>query len=174
MCFAMLGLGAAAGTAGSTSLLGSLGTIASLGSSIIGGIAQYQNAMAQAAAYEASAEAAHKSAIQSLEESEDESDIRRRQGVSQIAKNKAILAAQGIDVSGEFAMDLLDDQRTILEEDTFAMRESGTRKGNAYEEEATNYRNMADSARSSAGIGLIGTLFSGFSSVGKRYASYAY
>lgn len=180
-------LGAAAGAIGGGSALGGLGTIFSIGSGLIGAFAQIQNANAEAAALEQQArldeiqaKEEEEASLEFLERGREESDRRRRAGAIQKGDQRAALAANGVDVEGELAIDLLDDTSTIIADDAFAIRENSrleaegeTQKARNSRWRAAGNRTKASNVKSAGTFGAIGTILSTGAKVGSRFSSYS-
>ena len=171
MCFdpvtAIAGIQTAVGSIGTT-----LGTAASIGGGVISAYAQVQNAKAQAEAARRTAQAQEEAARDALEQGAQESDRRRQVGAGMIAENTAAMAANGVDVTGAQALDVLDDTRFMVEEDAFAIRENSRRRAEGHSQAAANSLADASSARRNAFFAPVQTLLSTASSVGRRYASW--
>lgn len=155
-----------------TTMAGSLGTAATIGGGLITAYSQMQNARVAAQAAEATAAASSQAARETLEQGAEESDIRRRAGAAQIAENRAALAASGVDVGGEQALDILDDQSTIIREDAFAIRETARRRATGLSQSAANALTEARSQRSKATFAPISTLLTTAAKVGSKYTPY--
>lgn len=168
---AVAGGAAATGAAGASGILGTLGTVATVGSGVIGAISQYTNAKAQADAAAQTAAFQDEQARERLEQAEEEAVLRQRAGAAQIAKNQAAMAANGIDLSGDFAIDQLATDRLILEEDVLAIRENGRRSAQAGFQQSANSRAQADGFSRDAIFKPVGTILTTAAKVGNRYAS---
>jgi len=175
MCFdpvtAIAGISSAISSIGTT--LGAIGTIASIGGGVISAYAQVQNSKAQAAAATRTAEAQDEAARDAIEQGKQESDKRRRAGAALQAENVAGMAANGIDVGGAQALDVLDDSQFLIEEDAFTIRENSRRQATNLAQGAANSRAEAASAKSNAFFAPVQTLLSTASKVGNKYASWA-
>ena len=155
-----------------TAMAGTAGTAATIGAGLITAYSQMQNARVAAQAAEATAAANTQAARETLEQGESESDRRRAAGAAVIAENRAALAASGVDVGGEHALDLLDDQSTIIEEDAFSIRETAKRRATGLSQSAANALTEASSQRSKAVFAPISTLLTTASKVGSKYTPY--
>lgn len=167
---ALASAGAAAGTAGG--LWGTLGTIAQIGAGLFGAIGQAQNARLQAEAARRSAEYAQEAARESLEAGEQESDLVRRRGAQLMGQNMVAMAANGMDVTGVQALDVLDDTRQGVEQDAFRIRTNAWREAKSLSQQSANYRAEEASARSAAFFQPLQTIMSTAATVGNRYASW--
>lgn len=174
MCFdpvtAIAGIKAAAASVGTA--LGSVGTAVTIGSGVLSAYSQVQNSRLQAQAAARTAQAQEEAARQALEQGEQESDRRRQAGAAMASSNMAAMAANGLDVSGAQALDILDDTRFLVEEDAFAIRENARRRGEGFSQAAANSMADAASARRNAFFAPVQTLLSTASTVGRRYASW--
>lgn len=155
-----------------TGLAGSLGTVATIGSGLITAYSQMQNAKAATQAAEQTATAQERAAFETLQQGEDESDRRRAAGAAIKSENRVALAASGVDVGGEHALDLLDDQSTIVEEDAFAIRETARRRATGFSQDAANSLTEANSQRSEATFAPISTILTTAAKVGSKYTPY--
>lgn len=160
-----------AGAAGST--LGGLSTIFSVGSGLLGAYATFQNSRAQAAALEEQAAQQEAAARERLEQGREESDRRRRAGAIQLGEQRAALAANGIDVEGDLALNLLDDSSTIISEDAFSIRENSRRGAQGLSQQAANSRTQATNARSEGTFGAISTILTTGAKVGSKFRQYS-
>lgn len=172
--------GLAAGVAGG----GGFGSIFQLLGGVVSAIGQMQNANAQAAVYEQQAELNRKQAIEQeeasrelLEQGRTESDRRRRQQAINAGEQKAALAANGVDVEGELAIDVLDDSQTVADEDAFNIREQSrlnaegrTQEARNLKVEANNNEVRASNARSQGMFGAFGTILSTGAKVSQSFA----
>jgi len=174
MCFdpvtAIAGISAAVSSMGTT--LGTIGTIASIGGGAISAYAQMQNSKAEAAAATRTAAAQDEAARKSIEQGEQESDRQRRVGAQLQSENKAAMAANGVDVTGAQALDVLDDQRFMVEADAFTIRENARSSAGNLSQAAANSRASASSAKSNAFFAPVGTLLSTAAKVGDKYKSW--
>ena len=131
-----------------------------------------QNAKAQAEAATRTARAQEQAAREALEQGADESDRRRQAGAALMGENRAAMAANGVDVTGAQALDVLDDTRFLIEEDAFAIRENSRRQARNFSQSAANSRTQAENARRDAFFAPVQTLLSTASSVGRQYSSW--
>lgn len=169
--------GAAAGAAGAASAgIGAMGTL-SLGLSTAGGLisayGQIQNNKATARAAKLNAAATEKASRDSIAAGEKESDKLRRQGAISTGAMRAQMAANGIDPNSADAMSLLNEQRTLIEEDAFTIRENSRRQGQGMAQQSANYTADASTARSNAFFQPMGTLLTTGAKVGEKYASWS-
>lgn len=174
MCFdpisAIAGIKAAVTAIGTS--LGSIGTIASIGSGVLSAYSQVQNSKAQAAAAISTAKAQEEAARDAIEQGDQESDKRRRAGAAMQAENIAGMAANGIDVGGVQALDVLDDNQFLIEEDAFSIRENARRSATNLSQSAANSRAEAASARSNSVFAPISTVLTTAAKVGNKYATW--
>lgn len=154
------------------SISSTYGTAMTVGSGLITAYSQMQNARTAAAAAEQTAAQNAKAARETLEQGKDESDQRRAAGAALKAENRAALAASGVDVGGEHALDILDDQSTIIEEDAFSIRETSRRRATGLSQSAANAMTEAGSQKSKAIFAPISTLLTTGAKVGSKYTPY--
>lgn len=152
--------------------IGMMGTGMQALSGALGAVGQFANSRAQAAAAEASARRAERSARQSIEAGDQESDLARRRGAALIARNTVAQAANGMDVTGAHALDILEDSKQGIEQDAFRIRTNARREAEALSGQAANFRAEAASARSSAIFQPLQTILTTGARVGQRYASW--
>lgn len=150
--------------------IGGLSSIFQLGSGLLGAYAVYQNSQAQAAALKQTAELQEIAAAQEIKRGEDESDRRRRAGAIQIGEQRAAMAANGVDVTGELALDLLDDTSTLIAEDAFSIRENARRNAQGLLNQAANSRTQAANASPQGKYGAIGTILTTGAKVGPKFS----
>jgi len=174
----MLGGTAAAGTAAAgtaaagAGTLGTLSTIATLGSGIMSAYGQRQSAKAQEAVAKANARNAEVAADNALEAGREESDkVRRRASLVQ-GRQRASMAANGVDVTSADAIDLLDDSKMLAEEDAFTIRENARRRAEGMDVQSANYETQASAARSEGFYRPMGTLLTTGAKVGSKYRSW--
>lgn len=167
--------GAAAGTAAAgSSIMGTIGTIASIGSGVVGAVSSIQSGNAAAAAANATAQQQERAAVQALEASEREATLTQRRAAQMRGENRVALAAQGVNVNSTEALELLENFDTQVEEDLFAIRENGVRAANSYGQDAANSRAQGASARSQGRWGAASTLLGTAARVGERWRPYVY
>ncbi len=162
--------GAATALGGS---LGGMSTLFSVGSGLMGAYATYQNGQAQASALEQQAAQQEAAARQSLEQGREESDRRRRAGAIQLGDQRAALAANGIDVEGELAIDLLDDSSALISEDAFSIRENSRRSAAGLSQQAANSRTSASNAASEGMFGAVSSVLTTGAKVGSKFRQYS-
>lgn len=163
-----------AGSVGAAeSTLGGLSTIFSVGSGLLGAYATFQDSRAQASALEQQAAQQEAAARDRLEQGREESDRRRRAGAIQQGQQVAALAANGIDVEGDLALDLLDDSSTLVSEDAFSIRENARRGATGLSQQAANSRTSAANARSEGTFGAISTVLTTGAKVGSKFRQYS-
>lgn len=167
MCIDPLSLGAIG-----SFIASNVGTVASVASGLVGAYATVQNSRAQAKALEAQSAQEAEAARDALIQGEEESDRRRRAGAIQAGEQRAALAANGIDVEGEIALDILDDNQTLIEEDAFAIRENSRRAAKGFAQRSANSSTQASNARSQGTFGAISTVLTTASKVGSKFAKY--
>ncbi len=155
------------------SALGGASTLFGVGSGLLGAYATYQNGRAQASALEQQAADQERSARQRLEQGREESDRRRRAGAIQLGNQRAALAANGVDVEGELAIDLLDDSSQVIDEDAFSIRENSRRDATSLSQQSANSLTQAANARSEGTFGAISTVLTTGAKVGSKFSRYA-
>lgn len=132
-----------------------------------------KNASAQAAAARQTAQAQEQAARDALEAGEDASDRKRREGAQFAARQKAALAANGVDVGGAAAIDILDDTAELVEQDAFAIRENSRLQAQSFSQQAANSKAQAESYDSQALFQPIATVLTTGAKVGEKYAEWA-
>lgn len=153
--------------------MGAIGTAATVASTGISAYASYRNAaMAQQVA-ERNAKEQDKAALQAIEQGQQESDRQRAAGARLLAEQRVGMAANGLDLSGGNALEVLTDTGRLVEQDAFAIRENARRGAGQMAVGAANSRADAMSARSEKFFGPATSLLSGAAKVGNRYASWA-
>lgn len=165
MCVAPLAAAGASGLGGLSSLFQVLG-------GLFTAVTTIQQANTAAAVAAQNAEAQDEAARDALEQGRQESDRRRRAAAALLGQQKVAMAANGVDLSSDTALDLLDDTKFLSEEDAFAIRENNLRNAKGFAQQAANYRAEAASARSAGLFGGISTLLTTGVKVGKRWAPY--
>jgi len=175
MCFDPISMAATlkAATVAVGTTLGGVGTAATVGAGAITAYSQVKNMRSQAAAASATAAAQDEAARQAVEQGEQESDrLRTRSSVAE-GENIAAMAAQGVDVNSAQAIDILDDNRFLAEEDAFTIRSNAGRRADQFSQSAANSRSQARTARSNAIWQPVSTILTTGARVGSKYASWA-
>lgn len=170
------GGGAAAGTAAGAAATGwgTLGTIATVGSGLVSTMGMMQQGKAAAAAANATAQQQELAAQQTLEASDRELTLLRRQQAQVQGGNRVALAAAGVDVNSQEAMDLLNDYDLQADEDAFVIRENSLRAARGYGQQAANSRLEGANAKSRSRYGAAGTILETATKVGDRWKPYVY
>ena len=165
--------GTAAGTAAGIGTAGGISTALTVGSGIIGAYGQYVNARAQERVAEQNAAAQEEAARESITIGERESDRQRRAGAISNSRIRAQLAANGIDPGSDAALDFLDEQRELIEEDAFTIRTNALSQAQNQTRAASNFRADAATARSNAFFQPLGTVLTTGARVGAKYSQWA-
>lgn len=165
---AVAGLATALGTT-----VGGLGIAATVAGGVVTAYSQVRNAKMQQRAANRTAVAQDEAARDALEQGNQESDRRRAAGAALKGENMAALAANGVDVGSEQAIDLLDDTHDLIEDDAFTIRENSRRQATNFAQGAANSRADAASAKSAAFFAPISTILGTTAKVGNKYASMA-
>ena len=105
-----------------------------------------------------------------IDQGREDSDRKRAAVARTMGTNKVAMAANGMDVGGAHALDILDDQKDVGEADAFAIRETSRRTANHRLTAAGNYRADAINAKSSAKANATQTILTGASKVGPNWA----
>lgn len=183
MCIDPVSIGLAISTVGA-SIGTALGGTAAAGSAAAGGIgtaltlasggltvySQMQNARMQGQIATRNAEAQDRAAIEAMREGEDRSTRQRQAAAVLQGQQRVGMAANGIDVTADSAIEFLDETKTLAEEDAFAIRESSRRMAGNADIAASNARAEAQSQRSASFFEPVGTVLGTASRVGRRYA----
>lgn len=162
----------ATGAAGAASSGLNFAKALKIGSGVASAIGGYTSARAQSAAASANAEAQNEAARLSLERGTEEANLQRRRAAAQISKNRAAMAANGLDVGGELATSLLSQQEIFAEEDALAIRENARQRASNFAVQASNSALDARMARTASITQPLGTLLTTASQVGRRYNEY--
>ena len=157
MCVALLG--AAAG--------GGLGTVLSIGTSLIGGFMQYQaqNAAAKAAQATAAynAETARRQAVDARERGKADAQDRQREVAARIAAFSATNAAAGVDPNYGSPLTMAASSAREGASDVETIRKNATRRAELYERQAgleiAEGQNRAAAARAEGRTALISGAF---------------
>lgn len=165
-------VGSAAAIGGAGIGLGTIGTALQLGGSVVGAISQYQNSRAMAAAAERSASAANRRAYEATQSGEEESDLARRKGALLAARNKVSMAANGVDVTGAHAMELLEDTTSSANQDAFRIRTNAYRQAAGISQQAANFSADAASHSSASIFQPIQTLLGAGGRMMDRWSQY--
>ena len=174
MCFDPITLGVTLSTMASSigTTLGTVSSLASLGAGAVSAFSSIQQGRAANKAAQVTAAQQETQARETFEQGEAESDLLRQRGASLRGKNKAALAASGVDVTQGDALDLLDDQSTLVEEDAFAIRENARKGATSIAGQAQQTLQTGANAQG-AGLGqAFGTILTTAGKVGSRYAKF--
>lgn len=153
--------------------MGAIGTVASAASGVVGAYSAIQSGNAAAAAAEATAKQQEAAARESIIAGDEESDRQRRAGAATLSQQKIAMAANGVDLNSASALELLDDTKTGIEQDAFAIRKNATNQAENYYQMAANSRTEANNARSQGTWGAVGSLLSTGAKVGEKYSQWA-
>lgn len=155
-----------------------------LGSTVLGAYGQVQQSQAQAKAdrYNASvaamnAEIENKKAKDAIERGAQEEQQKRQQTAQLMGRQRAAMAANGVDLTFGSPLDTLIDTAKLGETDALNIRTNSYREAYEYRTQSANsssqaemYKAKAKSDTAGGYIGAIGTILGG---AGKAYASYS-
>lgn len=154
-----------------------------IGSTMIGGYAQVQagNAQAEASRYNAqvaemNATLADRAAKDALERGKTE-EQRKRLEIAQLqGRQRAAMAANGVDLTFGSPLDTLVDTATMGELDALTIRRNAAREAYDYEAQGVNYRADAGLSRMNASAAKMGGYLSAAGTIlgggAKAYQSY--
>ena len=154
-----------------------------IGSTLLGAAGQIQQGKAQAAANnynakvsEMNAQISERRARDALERGALEEQQKRRETQALLGKQKAAMAANGVDLTFGSPLDTIVDSAVLGELDALTIRKNSQREEYDYRVQATNQRaqktlqeGAAQSALSGSYLGAAGTVLGG---VGNAYKSY--
>lgn len=166
------GVGGISGMLGSIGL-GSIGTAASVASSAAAGYSAIQQGNAAEAAAKATARQQEAAARESIRQGNEESDRQRRAGAGMLAQQKIAMAANGIDLGSQAAIEVLDDTKRGVEEDAFAIRHNATNQATGYAQQAANSLTAGQNAQRDARWNATGTLLTSAAKVGPKWRQWA-
>lgn len=158
-------------------------TALTIGSTVMGGMAQMQQANAQAAAANYNAQVAEMNATLADRRARDailrgqEEEQRKRQEVAQIqGRQRAAMGANNVDLTFGSPLDTLIDTAVMGELDALTMRRNAAREAYDFNVQGVNLRADAElnrmnarSARAGGVLGAIGTVLGGGA---RAYGSY--
>lgn len=156
-----------------------------IGSTLIGGYAQIQagNAQAAAANYNAqvaemNATLADRAAKDALERGAAEEQRKRMEVAAIQGRQRAAMAANGVDLTFGSPLDALVDTATLGELDALTIRRNAAREAYDYETQGVNYRSDATLSRMNASaaktggyLGAAGTVLGGGAKAYQTYRS---
>lgn len=163
------GAGAAAGSVGT---LAKIGMAAQGVAGVVGAAGAINQGNIAAAEAKANSKAQSEAAMQALAQGSEESSERFKEGRKLLARQRAVMAANGVDVNSDQALDILDDTRTDTTEDAYAIRTNAARQADGFRQQQANYSAAASAAKTSSRYQAAGTLLSTASSVSRRWAQY--
>lgn len=165
--------GTIASVMGAVGGMGGLGTAASAASGLVGAYSAVQQGNAAKEAAKATANQQEAAARESLRQGEQESDRQRRAGAAMMAQQKVAMAANGIDLGSQAAIEVLDDTKVGIEQDTFAIRHNATNNAGAYAQQAANSLTGGANAQREARWGAAGTLLTTGAKIGPKWRQWA-
>ena len=168
----MIGL-KAVGSAVTSSLAGTLGTVATVGGGVLSAYSTLQSGKAAAAAANETAAQMDREALQAQEAADREEMLMRRRFAQQEGGNKVALAGSGVDVNSGAAIELLRENRTQFEEDARVIRTNAQRSANSLGMQARSIRQEGANTKFSSKANAFGTILGTASRMGDRYAKYA-
>lgn len=162
-----------------------LTTALMIGSTLIGGYSQIQAGNAQAAAAQYNAQVAEmnatladRAAKNALERGAAEEQRKRMEVASIQGRQRAAMAANGVDLTFGSPLDTLVDTAMMGELDALTIRQNSAREAYDYETQGVNYRAdatlsrmNASSARSGGYLGAIGSVLGGGARAYGQYRS---
>lgn len=153
--------------------IGSIGTAASAASGAVGAYSAIQQGNAAKEAAKATAAQQEAAARESLRQGEQESDKQRRAGAAMMAQQKVAMAANGIDLGSTAAIEVLDDTKTGIEQDAFAIRHNATSTAMGYAQQAANSLTQGRNARSESRWGAFNTILNTGAKVGPKFRAWS-
>ena len=166
---ALAGGGAAAGGMGTLAQIGLVAQGAAGVASAVGAVNQGNIAAAEA---EANSKLQAEAARQAIDEGAQASSERFKEGRKLMARQRAVMAANGIDVNSDQSLDMLEDTRIDTTEDVYSIRTNAARQADQFRQSQANYSSQADAAKTTARYGAAGTLLSTAGRVSSRWAQY--
>lgn len=163
----------AVGSAVTSSLAGGIGTAVTVGSGVLSAYSSLAAGKASAAAANETAAQMDREALQNQEAADREEMLMRRRFAQQEGGNRVALAAAGVDVNSDAALELLNEDRKQFEEDARVIRINAQRSSNAMGMQARSERQRGANDKASSRFNAFGTILGTASRVGDRYAKFA-
>lgn len=171
-----IGIANALAVAGNVAL--AVGTVASIGGSIMGGISSYQQGKQQQAMYnyqaqvnQENAKIAQQNARETRQQGLEEERLQRMKTLQNIGSQQAAMAANGIDVTQGTPLDVIEDTAAIGELDALQTRYNFEKKALAFDQTANEYQNQANldiiSGKNAYEAGKWGAVAHGLEGLGK-------
>lgn len=150
---------AAAATAGST-LLSTLGTVASVGGTLYSGYTAMQEANYQAKLSEYNASLSEDNARRAVERAQIEQQSSDNEAAAIIGEQLAAQGASGISIGSRSAMLTRKSQAELNRKDALNIRQAGDVEAYNYKQDAAGLRASADAQRKAGRTAMISSLFS--------------
>lgn len=140
------GISSALAIAGNVAI--AVGTVASIGGSVMGGISSYQQGKQQQAMYnyqaqvaQENARIAQQNAAEVRQQGIEEERLQRMKTLQNIGSQQTAMAANGIDITQGTPLDFVGDTAAMGELDALQTRYNYEKKALAYEQQAYGFQN---------------------------------
>jgi len=146
-----------------------IGVIAGIAGTLVSAMGQMQSARAQANAAKFNAESSNIMANDAILRGQAEEDSKRRETASLAGRQRAVMAANGVDITMGSPLQVLGDTSKMGELDAISIRSDAERQATALRNQSQLYGMEASSATSAGRIGAFGTVLSGVGTVADKW-----
>ena len=165
MCIDPVTMAAMASTAGSA---GTMSTILSIGSTVMGGLAQYQSAKANQKIAKNNARMANDRAQDALRRGEEDERMQRRRTAQLMGSQRAAMAASGVALDEGSPLSILADTAELGELDALTIRRNSEVEAWEHRAQARDFTAQASMEGNKATTSLLTTGMT----VGRQYYDY--
>lgn len=150
-------------------LLGVISTVASVAGTAVGVVGGMQAAKAEAAASEYQAKQSRIMAEDALKRGAAEEQAQRRKTSALEGRQRAVMAASGLDIGSGSPLSILADTAQLGELDAQTVRANANREAQQYNSQATLYSAQAKSQKSAGILGAMGTALGGAQTLADKW-----
>lgn len=150
-------------------LLGVISTAASVAGTAIGVMGQMQSAKAQAAASEYQAKQSRIMAEDALKRGAAEEQAQRRKTSGLEGRQRAVMAASGLDIGSGSPLSILADTAQLGELDAQTVRANANREAQQLNAQGTLFDAQAQNQRSAGVLGAMGTALGGVQTLADKW-----
>jgi len=158
MCIAALG-----------GVAGTIGTLASVAGTAVGAVGTIASAQAQAAAATYRAKQERMLAEDSLKRGAQQEEAQRRKTAALYGRQRAVMAASGLDLGSGSPLRILGDTAQLGELDAATIQDNARREANYHQANADLSSMEASSASTAGALGAFGTVLGGVSSLADKW-----
>jgi hypothetical protein len=146
-----------------------IGVIAGIAGTLVSAMGQMQQAKAASQAATYNSEVSNIMANDAILRGQAEEDAKRRETASLAGRQRAVMAANGVDITMGSPLQVLGDTARMGELDAISVRTDAEREATALRNQSQLYQAEASSALSGGAIGAFGTVLSGVGTVADKW-----